>query len=103
MCIKSEVEEIFFKLATNDQSNEAFLLTSKCWPQWVVCSCPRAIYMHKNIKNVHQIRGQSCFLKHATSEQSDKTFLLSSNQNLYQVVVQVRFKFRCTVSDVENT
>ena len=27
MCIKSEVEEIFSKLATNDQSDEAFLLT----------------------------------------------------------------------------
>ena len=27
MCIKSEVEEILFKLATNDYSDEAFLLT----------------------------------------------------------------------------
>ena len=27
MCIKSEVEEIRFKLATNDHSDEAFLLT----------------------------------------------------------------------------
>ena len=27
MCIKSEVEEILFKLATNDHSDEAFLLT----------------------------------------------------------------------------
>ena len=32
MCIKSKVEEILFKLATNDHSNEAFLLTSKFWP-----------------------------------------------------------------------
>ena len=32
MCINSEVEEIFFKLATNDSSDEAFLLTSKLWP-----------------------------------------------------------------------
>ena len=33
MCIKSEVEEILFlfKLATNDHSDEAFLLTSKFW------------------------------------------------------------------------
>ena len=29
MYIKSEVEEIFFKLATNDHSDEAFLLTFK--------------------------------------------------------------------------
>ena len=27
LCIKSEVEEFFLKLATNDQSDEAFLLT----------------------------------------------------------------------------
>ena len=32
MCIKSEVEEILFKLATKDHSDEAFLLASKCWP-----------------------------------------------------------------------
>ena len=32
MCIKSEVEEILFKLATHDHSDEAFLLTSKFWP-----------------------------------------------------------------------
>ena len=33
MCIKSEVEEILFKLATNDHSDEAFQLTSNFWPQ----------------------------------------------------------------------
>ena len=27
MCIQSQVEEILFKLATNDHSDEAFLLT----------------------------------------------------------------------------
>ena len=32
MCIKSEVEEILFKLATNDHSDETFLLTSKFGP-----------------------------------------------------------------------
>ena len=32
MGIKSEVEEILFKIAINDQSDEAFLLTSKFWP-----------------------------------------------------------------------
>ena len=32
MCIKSEAEWILFKLATNDHSDEAFLLTSKFWP-----------------------------------------------------------------------
>ena len=29
MCIKSEVEEILFKLATDDHSDEAFLLKSQ--------------------------------------------------------------------------
>ena len=29
MCIKSEIEEILFKIATNDHSDEAFLLTLK--------------------------------------------------------------------------
>ena len=32
MCIKSEIEEILFKLATNDHSDEAFLLTENFWP-----------------------------------------------------------------------
>ena len=32
MCIKSEVEEILFKLVTNDHSDEAFLLTSNFGP-----------------------------------------------------------------------
>ena len=36
MCIKSEVEGILCKLATNDHSDEAYLLTSKFWPLWVV-------------------------------------------------------------------
>ena len=44
MCIKSEVEEILFKPATNDHSDEAFPLTSKFWPLWVVCPCLRAIF-----------------------------------------------------------
>ena len=32
MCMKSEIEEILFKFATNDRSDEAFLLKSKFWP-----------------------------------------------------------------------
>ena len=32
MCIKSEAEEILLKLAANDQSDEAVLLTYKFWP-----------------------------------------------------------------------
>ena len=40
-CIKSDFEEIFFKLATNDRSDKMFLLTSKFRPQGVVSPCPR--------------------------------------------------------------
>ena len=45
ICIKSDFKDIFFKLATNGQSDEAFLLTSEFCPQRVVCPCPGAIYM----------------------------------------------------------
>ena len=44
MCIKSEIEEILFKLATNDHSDKTFLLTSKFWPEWVVCPYHRAMF-----------------------------------------------------------
>ena len=44
MCIKSEIEEILFKLATNDHSDKAFLLILKFWPEWVVCPYPRAMF-----------------------------------------------------------
>ena len=50
ICIKSD-KEIFFKLATDGQRDEASLLTSKFCPQGVVCPCPAAIYMYKIIKN----------------------------------------------------
>ena len=32
MCIKSEVDEILFKLVINDHSDEAFLMALKFWP-----------------------------------------------------------------------
>ena len=46
---KSDFKEIFFTLATNGQSDQEFLLTSKFCPQGVVCPCPGAIYMYKII------------------------------------------------------
>ena len=52
ICIKSDFEEIFFKLATNDRSDKMFLLTSKFHPQWVVSPCPGAIYMHNIMKKI---------------------------------------------------
>ena len=79
--IKSDFKDIFLKLATNGQSDKAFLLTSGFCPQRVVCPCPRAIYIWKNIKNVYKIRIQrdkEISLKLATNGQSDKGFLLTS-------------------------
>ena len=50
LCIKSDFKDICLKLATKGQSDKAFPLTSGFCPQRVVCPCPRAIYMWKNIK-----------------------------------------------------
>ena len=50
MCIKSEFIEICLKLATNDQSDKGFLLTSKVCPQGfssLAPGRPGAIYMYK--------------------------------------------------------
>ena len=52
-----------------------------CWhqnfgPNWLSASAQGLYTCIKIWKNVHKIRGQSCFLKCATSDQSDKTFLL---------------------------
>ena len=58
LCIKSGLKVMFLKLATNGQSDKDFLLTSGFCPQRVVCPCPGAIYMWKNIKNVYKIRIQ---------------------------------------------
>ena len=52
LCLKSDFKDIFLKLATNGQSDKAFLLTSEFCPQRVVCPCPGAIYMWKNIKKM---------------------------------------------------
>ena len=68
MCIKSEFKGIFSELATNDQNDKAFLLTSGfCVP------LPWAIYMWKNMKKSVEI-----VLKLAANGQSDKGFLLTS-------------------------
>ena len=56
MCIKSELKEIYLKLATNGWSDKGFLLTSKVCPQGVFCPCPVAVYMYKIIKNVYEVR-----------------------------------------------
>ena len=42
--------DCFLKLATNDQSDKMFLLTSKFRPKGNVSPCPGAIYMYKIMK-----------------------------------------------------
>ena len=49
-CIKSDFKDIFFKLATNEWSDEMFLLTLKFCPVGAVCPCPGAIYRYEIIK-----------------------------------------------------
>ena len=49
MCIKSNFEEITVKLSTYGQREKASLLSSKFCPQGVVCPCPGAINMYKNL------------------------------------------------------
>ena len=51
-CIKSVLKEISLKLATNGQSDKAFLLTSYFCTLGTVCSCPRAIYMYEIMKKI---------------------------------------------------
>ena len=78
-CIKSDFKDIFFKLATNDRSDNMFLLTSKFRPQGVVSPCPGAINMYKNMKkNCIKSDIKEIFLKLVANDRSDKRFLLIS-------------------------
>ena len=65
MCIKSEVEEFLFKLAINDHRDEAFLLTQNFGPNGLSAPAQGLCTCIKSWKNMHKVRGQSCFLKHA--------------------------------------
>ena len=70
---------MFLKLATNRQSDKAFLLTSEFCPQRVVCPCPWAILSYgKTLKMYIKSEFKKCFLKLATNGQNDKGFLLIS-------------------------
>ena len=71
---KIGLKSIFYKPATNGQSNKGFLLTSKFCSQGVVCPCPGAIYIYKIINHT----SKEIVLKLATNGQSDKGFQLTS-------------------------
>ena len=70
---------MLLKLAKIGQSDKAFLLTSEFCPQRVVCLCPGAMYMWKNIKKrgIKSEFKEIC-LKLATNGRSDKGFLTTS-------------------------
>ena len=55
MVKKSDFKEIFFKLATNGQSDKEFLLTSKFCPQAVVFPALGLYTCIKSFKNVFKI------------------------------------------------
>ena len=78
MCIKLDFKEIFLKLATNGQSDKAFLLTSKFCPQVVDCPCSEAIHMYKIIKNSIKSDFKEIDFKLAPNWQIDKAFPLTS-------------------------
>ena len=71
---KIRLQRYFFKLATNGQGDNAFLLTSAFCPQRVVCPCPGAIYMWKNIKKKLCIKSEfkEICLKLATNGRSEE-------------------------------
>ena len=57
---------MFLNIATNDQSDKMFLLTSKFCPQGVVSPCPGALYMtlYKIVKKLYKINLQREVLAH---------------------------------------
>ena len=57
-CIKSNIEEIFFNLATNDQSDNMLLLTSKFRPKGLSAPAPGLYTCIKSWKKMYKIRLQ---------------------------------------------
>ena len=72
--IKSDFKDIVLKLATNGQSDKAFLLPSGFCPQGVVCPCPGAIYIWEKKVCIKSEFKEIC-LKLATNGRSDQGFL----------------------------
>ena len=75
---KSDLKDIFLKLATNGQSDKASLLTSGFCPQRVVCPCPGVIYLWLTLKMCIKSEFKEISLKLAKNVRSDKGFLLTS-------------------------
>ena len=80
MCIKSDFKEIFFKLATNGQSDKDVFVDIIILSSVSGLSAPaQGLYTSiKSLKNVFKIDFKEFFLKLVTNGQSDKAFLLTS-------------------------
>ena len=88
LCIKSDFKDIFLKLATNGQSDKAFLLTSGFGHKG-------AIYMWKNIKKMCiKAEFEEICLKLATNGRSDKGFLLTSKVLYRYKIIKNVYKIR---------
>ena len=70
-CIKSDIKEILFKVATNERNDKMFLLTSNFIPKGLSAPAP-GLYtcIKSDLKEM--------FLKRVANDLSDKRFLLTS-------------------------
>ena len=76
--IKSDFKAIFFKPATNGQSDKGFLLTSKFVPKGLYAIGPGLYTCIKSLKMCIKSDFKAIILKLATYGQREKAFLLSS-------------------------
>ena len=72
MCIKSEFKVVCLKLATNDQSDKGFLLTSKVCTQGVFSLAPGLYTCIKSLKMCIKSDFEEIILKLATCWQKEK-------------------------------
>ena len=75
---KLDFKEIFFKLATNGQSDKEFMLTSKLCPKGLSVPALRLYTCIKSFKICLKSYFKEIVLKLAKNGQSDKGFLLTS-------------------------
>ena len=75
---KIKLQRYFFKLATNGQSDKAFLLTSDFCPQSFVCPAPGLYTCGKSLKMCIKSEFKEICLKLAINGRSDNGFLLTS-------------------------
>ena len=77
-CVKSDLKDIFWKLATNDRSDKMFLLISNFHPQGLSAPIPGLYACIKSWKNCIKSDFKEIFIKLLANDRSDKRFLLIS-------------------------